>query len=77
MIYSVTKQQGEITMTRFERDYKDALEGNEIEVLKNRKEELTKLRKELKSCKNGFRAQCLIQEINRLEKEYRELDDLF
>ena len=64
-------------MTRFEKDYINVVEGNEIEVLTNRKEELTQLRRQLKSCKNRFKAQCLIQEIERLEKEYCQIGKLF
>ena len=44
-------------MTRFERDLKDALEGNEIEVLERRKAELDRIYKEGKCCKNEFRLQ--------------------
>ena len=77
MIYSATKQQGEMTMTRFERDYKDALDGDGVGVLKNRQKELQQLRNKLDYCKNEFRAQCLLQEIARLEKEYRQIDELF
>ena len=54
-------------MTTFERDYKDALEGNEIEVLTRRKEEIKRLMQEGKACKNGFRRQCIAQEVGRLK----------
>ncbi len=64
-------------MTRFERDKKDALEGNEIEVLKRRKAEIERLIKEGKACKNGFRMQCIAQEVAKLQKEYSEIDSLF
>ena len=64
-------------MTRFERDRKDALEGNEIEVLKNRKAEIERLTREGKSCKNGFRLRCIAQEVARLQREYDEIDSLF
>lgn len=64
-------------MTTFERDYKDAKEGNGIEVLKRRQEELKRLEKELRNCRNGFRAQCILQEIEKKKEEYRKIDDLF
>jgi hypothetical protein len=64
-------------MTRFERDRKDALEGNEIEVLKRRKAEIEQLTREGKVCKNGFRRQCIAQEVARLTREYNEIDSLF
>ena len=64
-------------MTRFERDLKDALEGNEIEVLTKRHLELDRLKDELRCTKNGFRRQCLTQEITRLKREYNEISDKF
>jgi len=64
-------------MKRFERDRKDALEGNEIEVLKRRKAEIEQLTREGKVCKNGFRRQCIAQEVARLTREYNEIDSLF
>ena len=64
-------------MTRFERDRQDALEGNEIEVLKRRKAEIERLTREGKACKNGFRCQCIAQEVAKLQREYNEIDSLF
>lgn len=64
-------------MTRFERDLKDAREGNGIEVLTKRKAELDRLWKEGKACKNGFRRQCIAQEYTRLKAEYDKIDALF
>ena len=64
-------------MTSFEKDYQDAKEGNGIEVLEKRKKELKELSEKLRSCRNGFRAQCIFQEIERKQKEYRKIDDLF
>ncbi len=64
-------------MTRFERDFKDAQEGNGIEVLTRRKAELAKLIQEGKACKNGFRRQCIAQEVVKLQKEYEKIDELF
>lgn len=64
-------------MTRFEKDLKDALEGNEIEVLKRRKAEIERLIAEGKACKNGFRRQCLAQEVARLTAEYNAISENF
>ena len=64
-------------MTAFERDLKDALEGNGREVLTRRKAEIERLRKEFRYCKNGFRRQCIAQELARLRKEYEEIDSNF
>lgn len=64
-------------MTLFERDYKDALEGNEVEVLTRRKAEINALEKQLRECRNGFRAQCIAQELDKRKKEYDKIDELF
>ena len=64
-------------MTRFERDLKEALEGNEIEVLKRRKAEIDRLTAEGKACKNSFRRTCIAQEVVRLTKEYNALSENF
>lgn len=64
-------------MTRFEKDLKDALEGNGIEVLTRRKEEIGRLVREGKSCRNGFRMTCIAQEVARLKAEYEEIDSHF
>ncbi len=64
-------------MTRFEKDLKDAFQGNEIEVLSRRKREIERLQKEARSCKNAFRRTCIRQEVERLEKEYRAIDENF
>lgn len=61
-------------MTRFQKDKQEILAGNSREVMAGRKEELKKLEKELRECRNGFRAQCLRQEIERKRREYNELD---
>lgn len=64
-------------MTRFEKDMTEALNGNEIEVLKRRKAELARLTAEGKSCKNTFRRQCIAQEVTRLTAEYNEISNKF
>ena len=64
-------------MTRFERALKEALEGNEIEVLKRRKAEIEKLTAEGKACKNGFRRTSIAQEVVRLPAEYKRISENF
>lgn len=64
-------------MTSFEKDYQDAKEGNGIEVLKKRKKQLQELDKKLRYCNNSFRSECIMQEIERKQKEYQKIDDLF
>ena len=64
-------------MTRFERDLQDALNGNEIEVLKRRKAEIQKLTAEGKACKNKFRMTCIAQEVVKLTKEYNMISENF
>ena len=63
-------------MTRFQKDKQEILAGNSREVMAGRKEELRKLEKQLRECRNGFRAQCLRQEIERRQREYHELDKM-
>ena len=64
-------------MTRFERDLKEALDDNEIEVLKRRKAEIEKLTAEGKACKNSFRRTCIAQEVVRLTAEYKRISENF
>ena len=64
-------------MTRFEKDMNEALAGNEIEVLKRRKAELERLTAEGKGCRNGYRRQCIAQEVARLTAEYNEISNRF
>ena len=64
-------------MNRFERDLKDALEGNEIEILTRRKAEIEKLTAEGKACKNAFRRTCIAQEVVKLTREYQAISEHF
>lgn len=64
-------------MTQFERDRNDARCGNAREVLTRRRAEIDRLERELRSCKNGFRAQCIAQEIQKKRKEYNIIDMQF
>lgn len=64
--------------TRFEKDYATVMEGeDEAErIILRRKEEITSLRREGRQCRNGFRMQCIQQELDRLEHELEILVDL-
>lgn len=64
-------------MTTFEKDMREALEGNEKEVLIRRKAEINRLTLEGKGCKNGFRRLCIAQQVVKLEAEYRQISDMF
>ena len=59
-----------------ERDYNEALIGNEFEVLQRRASEIQKLKDEASKTKNRFRLQCLFQEIERLEEEYNAIEEI-
>lgn len=63
-------------MNTFDRDLAEALAGNEIEVFKRRKAEIQHLENEMFRCKNGFRRQCIAQEIERKKAEYNKLDEM-
>ena len=63
--------------TRFEKDYEEAKQGNGIEILSGRKNQLEVLRKQFKSCRNAFKRDCLKQKIIKLEEEYKIIDELF
>lgn len=65
-------------MTRFEKDYQ-AIEKDWLvarEILEARQKQINKLKDELRTVKNGFRAQCILQELKKLESEYSKLDNL-
>ena len=64
-------------MTRFERDYKDAEEGNGIEVITKRRAEIEKLTHESKHCKNSFHRTCIAQNVVRLKTELEKIEELF
>ena len=64
-------------MTRFERDFKDAQEGNEMEVITKRRAEIEKLNHEGKCCKSSFRRTCIAQDVVRLKAELKKIEELF
>lgn len=64
-------------MTRFEKDYQILKLGADRYILENRYKEIEKLKREKRACKNGFRYQCICQDLERLEREYEILEELF
>ena len=72
-----TIRTGDTKKTRFERDYKDAEEGNGIEVITKRRAEIEKLIHEGKSCKNSFRRTCIAQDVVRFKTELEKIEELF
>ena len=64
-------------MTRFERDYNEAMNGNEVAVIKRRQAEINNLTSEGKVCKNAYRAKCIAQEVVRLQRELAEIQAEF
>ncbi len=63
-------------MTRFEKDYHEMLKGAGRYILENRMEEIKKLKKEQRACKNRFRFQGICQTLS-LEREYEALEELY
>jgi hypothetical protein len=64
--------------TRFEKDYAMVMEGEDDaeRIILQRKNEIRRLRREGRECRNGFRMQCIQQELERLEHELEILVDL-
>jgi len=71
-----THESEEVTMTRFEKDYHEMLKGAGRYILENRMEEIKKLKKEQRACKNRFRFQGICQTLS-LEREYEALEELY
>ena len=61
-------------MTRFERNLKDAQEGNEIEVLKAYDQKIKEQRTRQNASKNGFIRTACQQEIDRLMDERNRIE---
>lgn len=78
ILYGDEKSRKENGKTRFEKDYATVMDGDaEAErIILRRKEEITSLRREGRQCRNGFRMQCIKQELDRLEHELEILVDL-
>ena len=61
-------------MTRLERRMRDALEGNEREVLEHYNAEIASERNRKAQSHNAFVRQCCDQQIARLTREKREIE---
>ena len=61
-------------MTRLETRMRDALEGNEREVLEKYNREIAQERERKAHSHNAFVRQCCDQQIERLTKEKREIE---
>ncbi len=64
-------------LSTFEKDLQAAKDGDGVEVLTKRRAEIKSLEEKLIWCRNGFRAQCIQQEIDRKMIEYNKIDSLF
>ena len=78
ILYGDEKGRREAAKTRFEKDYATIMDGDiEAEsIILHRQNEITSLRREGRECRNGFRIQCIQQELERLEHELEILVDL-
>ena len=61
-------------MTKYERNLKDAQEGNEIEVLKDYDQKIREQKIRQNASKNGFIKTCCQQEIDRLTDERNRIE---
>ena len=61
-------------MTRLETRMRDALEGNEREVLEKYNREIARERERRSHSRNAFVRQCCDQQIERLTREKREIE---
>ena len=64
-------------MTRFEKDLQAALAGDEIAVITKRENEIINLKNQLGKTKNNFRAQCIVQEISKLQSQLAQIQNNF
>jgi len=64
--------------TTFERDKAEIRknEGSAIEIMRDRKAEIAAVEKRLRETRNGFVARCCQQQLDKLRKEYRILDEM-
>ena len=77
ILYGDKKARRESAKTRFEKDYADIMDGedNTESIILRRKQEISRLKDEGRRCRNGFRVQCIQQELERLEHELEILVD--
>ena len=78
ILHGDEKERREAAKTRFEKDYATVMEWDDDaeRVILQRKNEIRRLKKEGRECRNQFRLTCIRQELERLEHELEILVDL-
>ena len=78
ILHGDEKGRREAAKTRFEKDYATVMEWDDDaeRVILQRKNEIRRLKKEGRECRNQFRLTCIRQELERLEHELEILVDL-
>lgn len=78
ILHGDEKERREAAKTRFEKDYATVMEWDDDaeRVILQRKNEIRRLKKEGRECRNQFRLTCIRQELDRLEHELEILVDL-
>lgn len=78
ILHGDEKERREAAKTRFEKDYATVMEWDDDaeRVILQRKNEIRRLKKEGRECRNQFRMTCIRQELDRLEHELEILVDL-
>lgn len=78
ILHGDEKERREAAKTRFEKDYATVMEWDDDaeRVILKRKNEIRRLKKEGRECRNQFRLTCIRQELERLEHELEILVDL-
>jgi len=78
ILHGDEKERREAAKTRFEKDYAAVMEWDDDaeRVILQRKNEIRRLKKEGRECRNQFRLTCIRQELERLEHELEILVDL-
>lgn len=60
--------------TRFERDMREATQGDSAAVITARRDEINRLSMEGAACRNRFRQKCIAQDVARLQDELRHIE---
>ena len=71
ILHGDEKGRREAAKTRFEKDYATIMDGDidAESIILRRQKKITSLRREERKCRNGFRVQCIQQELEQLEHE--------
>lgn len=78
ILYGDEQSRREDAKTRFEKEYALVMEGDDKteSIILRRRQEIKSLTEEGRRCRNGFRMQCIRQDLERLEHELEMLVDL-